>query len=330
VAALARSEVLQAKLSQELGDHDLAWQPLGHVLAVVTEGDHLGVVAAMVAAALTGNRLTLKARHHLGSLQALRDALGWTPEQCRIADWDSAGQDDGAWLAGVDGVVLAGSEALIRHYRQVVRPGVRLIEYGPRLSAALLCTWPEDTAEQARCVDALVRDTVLFAQGVCSSPQGVWVPDQAAARALHEALASRLDALPPLPEATRLAQWPEVQALALRHRLTGGAPVAWSAQTGWTSAILEPEDASPTWRGFRIRVGGWVALNRLPAMPQTLGLWPAAAARPAQARAFHSCAWGRMHERPLLAPHDGQWELTQWVHRLSHDASPSHLGEGAL
>lgn len=320
VSALADEAVLQAKLHGDLGGASArAWRPLGHVLAVVTEEDHLGVVAAMVAAALTGNSLTLKARRHLTVLHQLRDALGWTDAQCRIADWDSLGQDDESLLKGAQGVLLAGGEALIRHYRRVTHPGVRLIEYGPRSSAALVQSWPADPHEQSTLVSALVHDTVLFGQAVCSSPQWVLVPDVAVAQALLQALQPQLDALPPLAEGERLLQWRTVQELTLMQGLNAGIQVAWSAHSGWAAAITELADADRLPRGFRLIVGDMACLTQQDNMPQTLGVWPDAASVRADAHAFHCCTLGRMHERPLLAPHDGQFELAQWVNFVSHD-----------
>jgi len=58
-----------------------------------------------------------------------------------------------------------------------------------------------------------------------------------------------------------------------------------------------------------------------------LGVWPDAANVRPHSSAFHCCTLGRMHERPLLAPHDGQWELAQWVNFVSSDAAVA-LAEG--
>jgi hypothetical protein len=328
IAALAEPAVLAAKLRHDLGDPlQSAWRPLGHVLAVVTEEDHLGVIATMVAAALTGNRLTLKARHNLAALLSLREALGWGEAECRIDDWPSQTQDDAHLLQGVQGIVLAGSEALIRHYRSAARPGVRLIEYGPRISAALLTHWPASAEAQARCVAALVHDTGLFMQGVCSAPQWVLVPDADAAQQLFDALAARLDAMPPLPEADRLMNWRVAQEMTLEQRLGAPSQVAWCAQSGWGVSLTDWDMAWRWPRGFRVLVGGLERLEGLAPALQTLGVWPDAANVRPHSSAFHCCTLGRMHERPLLAPHDGQWELAQWVNFVSSDAAVA-LAEG--
>ena len=316
---LADEQVLAAKLQADLGDRP--WRPLGRVLAVISENDHLGVIAALVAAALTGNRLTLKSRSSQPALQVLRDALGWNDNACRIADWDSRAQSDAELLSGVDAVLMAGGDDLIRHYRQVTAPGVRLIEYGPQMSAAGIAEWPASAAAQDACIDALVRDTSLFLQNVCSSPQFILVPDETTAQAVFAALAARLAGLPPLPEDIRLHQSLKARELALLGRLGEAVKVEVSAETGWGVSISTMNPANWLPRGFRLVVASAAAI---PApILQTFGAWPTADAFPANFPAdmpvYHRCCLGRMHERPLTAPHDGQWELAQWVRFISCD-----------
>lgn len=316
IGMLADEALLAAKLQSDLGGR--TWQPLGHVLAVISENDHLGVVAALVAAALTGNRLTLKSRSGLAALQVVRDALGWDDEACRIADWDSWAQCDAELLCGVDAILMAGSADLIRHYRQIAVPGQRLIEYGPQMSGVGITDWPASAALQAECIDALVRDTTLFMQNVCSSPQFVLVPDAATAEAVFAALSARLAGLPPLPEDVRFMQSLRARELTLLGRLGAAVRLTLNAETGWSVAIASADAAHWLPRGFRIVVGDALRPERIFPLLQTYGVWPAAAGVPAAA-AHHRCRLGRMHERPLNAPHDGQWELAQWVRFVSCD-----------
>lgn len=323
LAQVADATVLGAKLAADLGERP--WRPLGHVLAVISENDHLGVVAALVAAALTGNRLTLKSRSGLNVLQRLRDALGWDASVCRIDDWTSATQDDAQLLTGVDGVLVAGGDALIRHYRQSTAPGVRLIEYGPQISVAQVLAWPALRSEQLACIEALVRDTTLFLQNVCSSPQVIIVPDEVVADGLFTALSERLTVSPDwpsLPGEIRLQQSVKTQELRLRARLGEPIAVALEAKSGWAATRAPLAAVSDLPRGFRIVVAD--AASVAAALPplQTLGVWfpPGAdGASEGLLPALHICRLGRMHERRLSAPHDGQWELAQWVRFVSCD-----------
>ncbi|RIX48272.1 MAG: hypothetical protein D3M94_05110 [Rhodocyclales bacterium GT-UBC] len=321
VRMLADEKVLTAKMNADLGDR--SWRPLGHVLAVISENDHLGVIAALVAAALTGNRLTLKSRSSQPALLALRDALGWNDDACRIADWDSLSQRDDELLTAVDAVLMAGSADLIRHYRQVAAPGVRLIEYGPQMSGAGIAEWPASAALQNACIDALIRDTCLFMQNVCSSPQFVLVPDDDTAKAVFAALVARLANLPSLPEEIRLRQLLKARELALLARLGEAVKLEVNAETGWGVSISAMDTANWLPRGFRLIVAGSAMLAPI---LQTFGIWPASdavsAEFPDDVPVYHRCRLGRMHERPLTAPHDGQWELAQWVRFISCDTTP--------
>jgi hypothetical protein len=315
LAHLADEQVLAAKLACDLGSQP--WRPLGHVLAVISENDHLGVIGALIAAALTGNRLTLKSRTGLEVMQQLRDALGRDAASCRIADWDSSGQDDAELLQEVDGIVMAGSAALIRHYRGIAAPGVRLIEYGPQASVAWVAIWPATANEQNCCVEALIRDTTLFQHNVCSSPQCVLVPDDAGARSLFTALKAELPCLPPLPTEIGLQQSAKARELSQLTRLGEPIEVAFDAGTGWGVTISPPDPACWLPRGFRIFVGDLQMLKLLFPLIQTLGVWPYPTDGMEEAGAMHCCRLGTMHERPLSAPHDGHWELAQWVRFVS-------------
>jgi len=318
----ANEALLAAKLTSDLGSR--SWRPLGHVLAVISENDHMGVVAALVAAALTGNRLTLKSRTGRAALESLRDALAWDETVCRIADWDSRAQNDEAVLDGVDAIVAAGSASLIRHYRRTAAPSVRLIEYGPQMSAAYIAVWPDSAAEQTACIDALVRDTTLFLQNVCSSPQFVLVPDKAVARALFLALATRLSALPRLPDEIRLQQSIKAQELRLLARLAKADEaneLAIDTATGWAVACAPGDPSLWLPRGFRLIIGNVDTLRKSFPPLQTLGIWPSPENSPEAETALHCCRLGRMHERPATAPHDGQLELAQWVRFVSSDPS---------
>lgn len=101
--------------------------------------------------------------------------------------------------------------------------------------------------------------------------------------------------------------------------LNADIQVAWSAHSGWAAAIMDVADAGRLPRGFRLIVGDMACLAQQDNMLQTLGVWPDAGALGAEVHAFHCSTLGRMHERPLLAPHDGQFELAQWVYFVSQE-----------
>jgi len=289
------ARLLPEKLAREVGDRP--HRPLGRVLLVIAEHDVIGTVAGVVGALATGNRVRCKARTTRQLVESLARALD---ADCEILDWDSRTQDDAAVLAGVDGVVLAGGDELIRHYRRVTPPGVRLIEFGPKLSCAAI----GPGADLARTADALVHDVTLFDQGVCSSPQWILADDEAIVPLLRDRLAScaRLDG------DSRLLQYARAEALRLR-----GIPVVFDPATGWGITIGRSlDDRLP--RGFAVVLGVADQLaalaQRYPHMLQVIGT---AGHVPEAPRFTHRCPIGRMHHRSVLAPHDGVFELAQLV-----------------
>jgi hypothetical protein len=307
---LAEPGLLRRKLEREISG---PWEPLGRVLLVISEHDVLGTVAGAVAACATGNRLRVKARTTRPLLEDLARALDLGRDDCEIYDWDSHDQDDGAVLDGIDAVMLAGSEALIKRYRAAAPPGVRLIEYGPKIGVAAIGGEVEDYASLA---GSLASDVTLFAQGVCSSPQLIFVDDEGTARVLRKRLLEMK--LPPLPGAARLLQLVRLQELALLARLGDEIIVDVAPHSGWGVTISrDPTHRLP--RGFAFvvgpleqQLGAFVRENRR--YLQTLGTW----GRVPEVGAFtHRCRIGRMHDRSPLAPHDGFLELASLVRLVS-------------
>ena len=312
---LASAAVLNAKLRSELGERP--WRPVGRLLMVIAEGDVLGTACGLLAAHATGNRMRIKARATRPMLMALKAAIGLDDEVCEVLDWSSETQADAQILAGVDAVLLAGGANLIAHYRRVTPVGVRLIEYGPRLSAAVL--WPD--AAQAPTLASSVLETVgLFSQGVCSSPQWILVPDADMARALFARLGARLGELPPLPEPVALAQMTKARAMGLSGRLGEDVQVHFAPGTGWGvtlgATLAETRFLA---HGINLVSGDAAAhLARLhalyPHQLQTLGEMGTAPPDVGLPDGFlRRSPLNRMHERDLLAPHDGGLELPALV-----------------
>ncbi|HWU89991.1 MAG TPA: acyl-CoA reductase [Kofleriaceae bacterium] len=307
---LAEPGLLRRKLEREVTG---PWEPLGRVLLVISEHDVLGTVAGAVAACATGNRLRVKARTTRPLVEELARVLELGPDECEILDWDSRDQDDRAMLEGVDGVLLTGGDALIRRYRTIAPPGVRLIEFGPKIGVAAIGGEVEDYATLA---GSLASDVTLFGQGVCSSPQVIFVEDEGTARVLRRRLLDMK--LPPLTGAARLLQLVRLQELALLARLGDEIIVDVAPHSGWGVTISrDPAHRLP--KGFAFVVGplhvqltAFAQANRR--YLQTLGTWGPV---PELDGFTHRCRIGRMHDRPPLAPHDGVLELASLVRLVS-------------
>lgn len=333
----ARPDLLEAKISGELGSK--CWRPMGRVLVVVSERDVLGTALALFGGYLTGNRLRIKARATASLLAELAAAIGINADECEVLDWDSKDQDDAKLLEDVQTVVLAGSERLIAHYRKITPPQIRLVEFGPKLSvAAIGKTAVEKDLEGI--AGALISDVCLFLQEVCSSPRFILVEDDATAASLYTLLEKKLPLLPKLSEDIRLKQ-----ALLARQRGTlnnlfkSKAKTSFCAESGW-AVTLDREFTPESWlyKGFTIISGSIqqhlaIAAERWPGALQTLGLagfnYGSAENREGgcvfsdipeympDAGFTRICPLGKMHERPVTAPHDGFFELSSLVRFMS-------------
>ena len=290
--------VLRAKMRRELPH---AWRPLGRVLVVVAEGDVLGTVFALIAGALTGNALRIKARGTRALAEAVLAALDLPDAE--VADWRGSAQDDSAVLAGVDGVLLAGSDALIRRYRMAAAPSVRLIEFGPKRSLAMIGA-RTGRDEIAALADDIWAAVTAFEFGVCSAPQCVYVDPAAPHAELWSALVDRLPHQP--ARSDRLAARVEFEAYQLTHP---GTHVF--APNGW--CVSDSADAPA---GVRLVTADLAARAAQEHAHwgrglQTIGTHGLTAEDHRIVAPLFSrvCTIASMHRRSPLAPHDGLFEL---------------------
>jgi dihydroflavonol-4-reductase len=294
--------VLRAKMRRELPH---AWRPLGRVLVVVAEGDVLGTVFALIAGALTGNAMRVKARTTRAIAEEVAAALKLPDVE--IADWTSDGQDDAAVLANVDGVLLAGSEAAVRHYRALAPSTVRLVEFGPKRSLIAVGVGLSEH-EIPALADAIWAAVRAFDFGVCSAPQRVYVDPAAPHEALWRALLDRLPEQPTRPD--RLAA--RVDFETLRHTVEGRhhlGPNGWCVSTAPEAPAGVRFCVQPIGAALGAERARWG--RRL----QTVGVHGVSVEHIDDcAEAFSRiCRVDAMHRRSPLAPHDGQFELSGLV-----------------
>lgn len=327
---------LKRKVKLELGDAFLrgafraslrvSFRPLGRLLLIVSENDVLGTAQAFLGAYITGNRVLVKARSSLEILRFLKNALALDDDAVQIADWQGGSQDDAALLQDVDGIVLAGGADLIMHFRRVAPPHIRLIEFGPKISAAAVGGVALDDVDHIASL--LVDEVGLFMQQVCSSPRFIMVEQKEVARRLFDALKTKLTELPLLAEDTRLAQAGKYAELQLMKRVgqVHGAclqDVAFEPANGWGMTLSQGLDAS-LWfeKGFQLVQGDLKAVvaqasRQWKGALQTLGM---VGCDDLPLQGFtRFCPLGTMHSRPLSVPHDGFFELGAFVSFISKE-----------
>lgn len=318
-------QALREKVTQELGPHD--WRPLGRLLLIISENDVLGTALAFLGAFITGNQVLIKARTSLDILHFLKKQLRLDDDAVQIADWQGGMQDDEALLEQVDGVVLAGGADLITHFRRVSPPRVRLIEFGPKISAAAIGSHVK-LSEIPRLATLLVDEVCLFLQQVCSAPRFILVESDEHAKALYAELCRFLSTLPRLPDDIRLAQAAKFAELQLMKKINGQIDaslmeIVFEPSNGWGITLCQGMNAA-LWfeKGFQLVVGSVDAslssiARQWRGSLQTLGM---AGCDDVRLQGFtRFCPLGAMHQRPLTAPHDGFFEFSSLVVFISKE-----------
>lgn len=305
------SNLPEQKIQQELEGR--CWRPPHRLLLVISEKDPLGTLEGFLAAYLIGSHMRIKARDSRDWLVSLRHELGLSEEECEIEDWQSHQQNDRRLLQGVDAVLLAGGEALIKHYREITPAHIRLIELGPKMSGIAI------SGRSQPSVEDIITDTCLFLQQVCSSPRFILLDDEQVAAKLYRQLQQSLDTLPQLPESDRIVQLSKSRELTMFYAINPSAgKVDYSEISGWGitfSRHFNPELWLP--KGFQlilspINTSLSDAQSRWPGRLQTLG-YAGDISLFESYRFTRYCPIGRMHYRSLLAPHDGFFILQSLV-----------------
>jgi phenylacetate-CoA ligase len=77
-----------------------------------------------------------------------------------------------------DAIVVWGGEDVVAIYRAGLAPSVKLIAYGPKVSAGLIGAESLATSQVEETARKVARDIALWDQNACSSPQLIYVEDQ--------------------------------------------------------------------------------------------------------------------------------------------------------
>lgn len=348
--ALSRPE-LERKIKRELGNLDPArlvrfdfrtptyeaWVPLG-LLAHVTAGNApaAGVLSA-VEGLLSGN---------LNVIKVASDDPGFTAEVlAALADEDATGQIAARlvvlhfsssrtdWMSKVlgsaDAVAVWGGEEAINGVTELVRPGTRVIDWGPKLSFAYLT---RDLWSDVDTLHALAADVCALEQQACSSPQVIYLDteDPQQVFAFAERFASVLELTGPPTREPSQAEWAEItntvvvtqleEHLGLTKVHTGEH---WRVMADVRSALR----TSPLYRSVWVkplpRKQITSTLRPMRRYLQTVGL---AAERPdvaVLARAFVSVGVQRITTPGSMLggysgePHDGVYALQRYSNRVA-------------
>ncbi|GLY53487.1 acyl-CoA reductase [Lentzea sp. NBRC 102530] len=348
--ALSRAS-LERKLQRELGGLDPArmvrpdfrtpvyeaWVPLG-LLAHVTAGNApaAGVLSA-VEGLLSGNLNVIKVASDdsgftaevLASLAAL-DQTGQIAARLVVLRFSSSRTDWTARMLGAaDAVAVWGGEEAIEGVRELVRPGTRVVDWGPKLSFAYLTA---DLWSDVDTLHALAADVCQLEQQACSSPQVIYLDteDSSQVFAFAERFASVLELTGPPTRDPSQAEWAEITNTVVVTQLEehlGFTKVHAGGHWRVLADVRFAPRTSPLYRTVWVkplpRKQITSVLRPMRQYLQTVGL---AADRPdtaSLARAFVSVGVQRITTPGSMLggysgePHDGVYALQRYSNRVS-------------
>lgn len=359
IPAVLSRPALETKLRAELGDLDAldAWRkgpsgagltrafPRGVVLHVSSGNVSVGGSLSAVEGLLTKNVNLIKAASDDPYFPILfaeslkeHDPTGVIGESLAVLAWSGRTSNlHKVFQADCDAIVIWGGEEVVHEYRRDLPLRCRLIEYGPRISLAVV--GQEVLADPAKAAKALAADVGLWDQSACSSAQVVYVEDAsgdgAAVDAFVEALAGALEAFQTeypmgplgLPEKAEITKERE---MAKAEMAMGQARLVVPERGQHWTIVVESDPTfkvSPLFRTVYVkRVADLADVPALIApygpLLQTCGLGVAPARardlaeRLARAGILRCTALGEMTGGFPGEPHDGVYalaELVRWV-----------------
>src|SRR5262249_53792296 len=106
------------------------------------------------------------------------DPAGQVTRSLAIVSWKGGDETvESTFKQGVDTIMVWGGEEAVRSWRTGLGLGTRLVEYGPKLSGAVLTRKSLIGPQLGRHAAGLARDVAMWDQAACSSPQTVYVQD---------------------------------------------------------------------------------------------------------------------------------------------------------
>lgn len=178
--------------------------PLGVVLHVSAANVFIGCIDSLVMALLTGNISILResARNRSFIQLFLRSLLetdvdGVLTGRLASLHWDS--QDkvvESLFKQSVDAILAWGGQEMLRSYREGLKPGTRLLEFGPRISFQVITAQGLEGRDLTDVGRSLAHEIATWDQQACASPQNLFVDDQVNVRELMRAIAHGFTAEP--------------------------------------------------------------------------------------------------------------------------------------
>jgi|GEM_PF-1223624 len=323
----------------------IAWQPLGSLLHVISGNVFLVGAGSLIEGLITGNvsifkmssdeRLFLPAL--LRSLQEC-DMDGVLSRSVAAVDFPSSNTEIiSEFKNRVDGIVVWGGEEAVKGYRTDLPARTRLILFGPKLSIAVVTEAGLRERDLPALADALAQEICIWDQNACTAPQVCFVQGEEFAIKLAEGLRAPLEEftkkLPPgkpgIETAVEIRKLRTVFEIAEARK--EGRLLESTMGVDWTVIVDRDQtiESSPLHRTLRIVPFNDFtevvkAMEPFRGYIQTVGLCAGAGetscliAKLAECGAIRITDIGQMAGGEIDDPHDGSYDLPQYVNIVFH------------
>lgn len=368
ITAFITKENLQKKLTSELGcrnpfhlarptlkeDHFEAWSPMGVLVHVAPTNVFTVGVLCVIEGLLSGNINILKTSTNQQQLPQLffkafleLDTLNLLKPYVIIAEVSSHEREMLSLLLQSGNVISAwGSEEAINSIKTMTPPGVRVVEWGHKISFAY---FTRERCEDTQSMRRVCEDICLIDQNACSSPQDVFIECESFAdlQRFAEMFAEVLGEVSPsmmrtFPEPAQQAEISAVvsvakteQALGLTHVIQADDH-SWCVIADWRSGLA----VSPLFRTIWIKPllpeNIVATLYPMKTYLQTVALIAPTPRVYALSRILLGAGClrikpaGQMHNSYGGEPHDGLYALPSFMKRISLEVGEQAAGVGSF
>ncbi|MBL7544890.1 MAG: hypothetical protein JNL11_13820 [Bdellovibrionaceae bacterium] len=323
----------------------LSWRPLGLVVHILAGNVFLGGPGSWLEGLVTKNANILKMSSgekvflplFIRSLQEV-DHDGVISRAVALIDFSSSEEKIIQTLkSAADAIVVWGGEQAVKAYQKDLPLHTRLIAFGPKLSFSLISRKGISTATLETVAQHLADDISIWDQNACTAPQLVYIENAELAVPLAQALGRHLQ-----KKATLLPAGPaDLQTAVEIRKLRTVAEIAAARGHGFLAASERNLDytvtvdsqtaitASPLHRTIRIVPVTnldvvYTEMEKLKGFLQSVGVQADLSEHMsihhhlAYAGATRIVDIGSMANSEIDDPHDGQYDLSQFVHIITH------------
>ncbi len=197
-------EILDGFVSSRSFQGNVRAFPLGVILHVTAGNVFLGAIDSLIMGILTKNISIVKLSSKNNTIPYLFaqslcdvDPTGVLKNSFSLISVDRQSEHPLAELKnGVNGIMAWGGLEMIKSYKKDLTPGVKLLEYGPKISFQVVTKNAWKTFGNSKIAEWIARDICMWDQAACASPQNLFIEEGIEPQGLLDAIVRECDRFP--------------------------------------------------------------------------------------------------------------------------------------